>query len=227
MLSTERIKLLDTVALASDLPERRLRRGEVGTVVEILAPDVFEVEFSDDDGQTYAELALRGDQLIPMHSQGETSMPDCFISYSNQDEKIARFVNSELQRLGVSSFMASASLQPGQHWSPEIMNNLRSSKWVILLASRAAVTSAFVNQEIGGALISSKVLIPIVWDINPGELPGWARSVQAIDLRGSSMVGLQNQVAAIAGRINQAKTKSLLIAAGAVLLGIFVFGDRD
>lgn len=227
MFSTERIRLLDTVALANDLPERKVRRGEVGTVVEILAPDVFEVEFSDEAGQTYAELALRGDQLIQMHSQGETSMPDCFISYSSQDERIARFVNSELHRLGVSSFMASASLQPGQHWSSEIINNLRTSNWVILLASRAAVNSAFVNQEIGGALINSKVLIPIVWDINPSELPGWARNVQAIDLRDSTIPGLQNQVAAIAGRINQEKTKSLLIAAGAVLLAIFVFSDRD
>jgi len=44
--------LLDTVALLEDLPERRFKRGEVGTVVEVLAPDVFEVEFCDDEGQT-------------------------------------------------------------------------------------------------------------------------------------------------------------------------------
>jgi hypothetical protein len=29
------------------------------------------VEFCDDDGQTYAELALRGDQLIPLYNKGE------------------------------------------------------------------------------------------------------------------------------------------------------------
>lgn len=70
-MSKKRIKLLDTVALVDDLPERNLKRGEVGTIVEILAQDVFEVEFSDDDGQTYAELALRADQLIALHNQGE------------------------------------------------------------------------------------------------------------------------------------------------------------
>jgi hypothetical protein len=63
--------MLDTVALLEDLPERTLKRGEVGTVVEILAPDVFEVEFCDDEGQTYAELALRGDQVVTLHNQGE------------------------------------------------------------------------------------------------------------------------------------------------------------
>jgi hypothetical protein len=40
-------------------------------VVEILAPEVFEVEFSDDEGETYAELALRADQVIALHNQGE------------------------------------------------------------------------------------------------------------------------------------------------------------
>jgi hypothetical protein len=58
------IQLLDVVALTEDLPEHGLVRGQVGTVVESLAPDVFEVEFSDNDGRTYASLALRADQLL-------------------------------------------------------------------------------------------------------------------------------------------------------------------
>ena len=70
-MAKRKIKLLSTVALNEDLPGRKLKRGEVGTVVEVLAPDVYEVEFCDEDGQTYAELALRGDQLIPLHNQGD------------------------------------------------------------------------------------------------------------------------------------------------------------
>jgi hypothetical protein len=58
------IRLLDVVALTEDLPERGLGRGQVGTVVEALAPDVFEVEFNDDEGRTYALLALRANQLM-------------------------------------------------------------------------------------------------------------------------------------------------------------------
>ena len=61
------IQLLDVVALTEDLSQRGLARGQVGTVVEALAPDVFEVEFSDDDGRTYASLALRADQLMVLH----------------------------------------------------------------------------------------------------------------------------------------------------------------
>lgn len=63
------IQLLDVVALTEDLPQQKLYRGQVGTVVEILAPNVFEVEFNDDEGQTYAMLALRTDQLMVLHYQ--------------------------------------------------------------------------------------------------------------------------------------------------------------
>ena len=43
--------LLDVVALTMDLPEYHLLRGQVGTIVELLADGaVFEVEFSDSNG---------------------------------------------------------------------------------------------------------------------------------------------------------------------------------
>jgi len=61
------IQLLDVVALTEDVPDRGLARGQVGTVVETLAPDVYEVEFSDDNGRTYASLALRADHLLVLH----------------------------------------------------------------------------------------------------------------------------------------------------------------
>jgi hypothetical protein len=61
---TALIRLLDVVALTEDLPPRGLHRGQVGTVVEELAPGVFEVEFSDQQGRTYATVALRAEQLL-------------------------------------------------------------------------------------------------------------------------------------------------------------------
>jgi hypothetical protein len=64
---TKPIRLLDVVALTVDRPERGLVRGQVGTVVENLGPDVYEVEFSDDDGLAYAELAIPADQLLVLH----------------------------------------------------------------------------------------------------------------------------------------------------------------
>ena len=61
------IGMLSVVALLEDLPAKGLRRGQVGTVVENLAPGVCEVEFSDDSGRTYASLGLPTDQLMLLH----------------------------------------------------------------------------------------------------------------------------------------------------------------
>lgn len=72
------IKLLDVVALTVDLPEYNLWRGQVGTVVEILAGGAaFEVEFSDRDGRTYESLGLRPDQIMVLHYEplGASSEP--------------------------------------------------------------------------------------------------------------------------------------------------------
>jgi len=65
--SPRTIRRLDVVALTDDLNDEGLVRGQVGTVVEILAPKVFEVDFSDDLGRTYAQKALRYDQLMLLH----------------------------------------------------------------------------------------------------------------------------------------------------------------
>jgi hypothetical protein len=62
------VKLLDVVALSEDLPQQNLWRGQVGTVVEVLADGTaYEVEFSDREGHTYESLGLRPDQFIVLH----------------------------------------------------------------------------------------------------------------------------------------------------------------
>jgi hypothetical protein len=63
------INLLDVVALNEDIREKGLQRGNVGTVVELLDNGYYEVEFVDDNGQTYALLAIPADKLIVLHYQ--------------------------------------------------------------------------------------------------------------------------------------------------------------
>jgi len=63
------MKLFDVVALTEDLPERHLQRGQVGTIVELLAAGVFEVEFADMEGRTYASLALPEHKLMVLHHE--------------------------------------------------------------------------------------------------------------------------------------------------------------
>ena len=55
--------LLDTVALTRNLAEAGLRRGDLGVIVEVHAPDAFEVEFVAASGHTHALLTLGADDV--------------------------------------------------------------------------------------------------------------------------------------------------------------------
>ena len=67
-MKTDKIKLLDVVALTVYLPEEQLFKGQVGTVVDILADGTaYEVEFSDRNGRTYESLGLSADQFMILH----------------------------------------------------------------------------------------------------------------------------------------------------------------
>ena len=64
MMRPETIKLLDVVALLADKPAEGLAEGHVGTVVEVLSPDVFEVEFLDPAGHTFALTELKRNEVL-------------------------------------------------------------------------------------------------------------------------------------------------------------------
>jgi hypothetical protein len=69
----DEIKLLDVVALLEDLPEHRLRRGDVGTIVEVYEqnqhhPGGFTVEFVNDSGEVYAHADITdAQQMVKLH----------------------------------------------------------------------------------------------------------------------------------------------------------------
>jgi hypothetical protein len=66
---SRQIKPFDVVALLSDNAARGLARGQVGTVVEELAGGVYEVEFSDNEGRTYAQCAFPAKDLLVLHHE--------------------------------------------------------------------------------------------------------------------------------------------------------------
>jgi hypothetical protein len=67
------VKLLDVIALLKDRAQDRLVTGQVGTVVEVLAPGVFEVEFRDSQGKTIALAELRREELLVLKHEPATA----------------------------------------------------------------------------------------------------------------------------------------------------------
>ena len=67
-------KLLDTVALTHDMLEVGLRRGDLGAVVEVHAPDAWEVEFVAASGRTQALVTLTSADLRHIGDQDVISV---------------------------------------------------------------------------------------------------------------------------------------------------------
>lgn len=70
-MKKQALKLLDTVAILKDVPERNVVFGQVGTVTEKLSEDVFEIEFANKFGETIAEFAVKIEDLILLHYEME------------------------------------------------------------------------------------------------------------------------------------------------------------
>lgn len=58
---------LSVVALLSGMPEQRLARGQVGTIVEQLDDQTALVEFADEQGRAYAIVPCRYTELLTLH----------------------------------------------------------------------------------------------------------------------------------------------------------------
>ena len=56
--------LFDVIELTVNIPDRGLRAGMQGTIVECHSDDAYEVEFTDESGETRNLLALRPNRFI-------------------------------------------------------------------------------------------------------------------------------------------------------------------
>jgi len=149
---------------------------------------------------------------------------DCFISYSSHHERMASAVGTDLRAHGLSVFLASISLPPGERWSPAIRKALNSSDWIIFLAGKEARESPWVQQELGMAIQADKRVVPVIWDCAPSELPGWIKEFQAIDLRSMTPEQMHARIIRLGGVIRTQKERSKAGWIVASLVGIALFG---
>ncbi len=149
-------------------------------------------------------------------------MADVFISHAAADLPFAQFLHRHLTQEGLSVYLASVSMPPGERWMPHIMDNLRGATWVLCLASRAACSSPWVLQEMGAAVANNKKLIPIIWDQSSESLPGWMKQYQAVNLAGKSQGEAMASFVRISEHIKAEKQKGAMIL-GLLMAGLVVF----
>jgi hypothetical protein len=128
--------------------------------------------------------------------------PVVFISHIHEDEVSANTLELVLKKalLGALDFFNSSnrrSIAPGDPWREQIVESLKRSATVIVLASPESVASPWVNFETGGAWVAGTRVIPCcVKGMTPASLPAPLGHLQAISL--DSAEGLRLLVARLA-----------------------------
>lgn len=159
------LQLLDVVALKDDLPNNNLLAGQVGTIVEFLAPEVYEVEFSDDDGQTYAMLPLHSSQLLqlkytstpetlamsnPIYQDGEGDnvAGDKVVGDKVAGNKIDNSQTNHLQGAQIGNFAKEVKDSAQQTASDFIQNNNASTAELLQLIASLRQTAEQFPEDI-------------------------------------------------------------------------------
>jgi hypothetical protein len=105
-----------------------------------------------------------------------------FLSYSRQQYACAEQLVLQLQNHGVSVWFDVQQLEPGTQWPSDIQHGLEQSASVLLLASKAALASPYVEREWRYAIAQQRpVIIALVERV---RLPPELRAVPIVDCRG-------------------------------------------
>lgn len=67
-----KIKVSDIIALLTDIPDKNLIKGQVGTIVEVLSDNNYEVEFCNQKGETVSTCPVESNNLLLLHYEIET-----------------------------------------------------------------------------------------------------------------------------------------------------------
>lgn len=104
----------------------------------------------------------------------------CFISYSSDDEDLARRLYNDLQSAGVHCWFAPEDMKIGDPMLHSIDESIRTYEKLLLILSQHSIASEWVDHEVQVALAqerqsSSHVLFPIrVDDATMETNKGWA-----------------------------------------------------
>ena len=109
------------------------------------------------------EALLANTQIVAQVAAQPNSL-DVFISYAREDANVAEAVRACLEGAGLNVWMDRVRLTPGSHFPSDIGVAIRRSKCLLVLWSRHAVGSFFVNKEISDGYAMERSIIPLRLD---------------------------------------------------------------
>lgn len=104
---------------------------------------------------------------------------DLFISYASSDSALAHELRTEIEKRGLTTFMAEKDIPVSAQWKLTIRDALRSSNRVLILLTPNSLSRPWVLLETGAAWVLDKTLIPAFIHVDPNSFPDPLKDVQA------------------------------------------------
>ena len=92
---------------------------------------------------------------------------EVFISYSEEDKTAADAVVKRLEAAGAQCWIAPRDIPPGAEWVTSIMKGIGAARIMVLIYSKHANQSGYIEREVGRAVDKKTYLIPLRLDETP------------------------------------------------------------
>lgn len=89
-------------------------------------------------------------------------MIQIFLSHNTRDREWCEWLKSSAEELGIRAYLAEHDVRPGENLAKKVTAAIDASEAVVVLLSSNSVEAPYVHQEIGWALKSKKLIIPLV-----------------------------------------------------------------
>jgi tetratricopeptide (TPR) repeat protein len=176
---------------------------------------------------------------VDAHAQStdpeSAALAPVFVSYATADRKQALSVCKAIERRGISCWISTRDVQPGENYQEAIVRALRSARAMVLVFSDAANNSDEIKKELS---LASRYHIPVmalrIEDVEPSDafayelstrqwidaFTGWDKSIDALVHRLSNIGSADKQPALspAAPHRGPRSSRAAIIAGAAMLL---------
>ena len=109
--------------------------------------------------------------------------PNVFLSYSSNDEAWTREFMGDFESEGLSTFLASRSIEAGTDWEERIWDAIRNCGIFVPLLTPSALQSDWCQLEAGAARGLRKKVVPVLRHVSATNLPDALSQFQAREVQ--------------------------------------------
>jgi hypothetical protein len=105
-----------------------------------------------------------------------------FISHSSYDKWVARQISRQLEEQRHQTFLDEKDIKTGDSIDASIQSHLKDSDHLLIIISPSSLKSHWVFIEIGGGKALGKRIVPILFHVEPNEVPSAISQLLARDI---------------------------------------------